>query len=86
MWLHRNSNLHDPTNTKCSQMKGAAINAAITALYDKIDTYAAQDRWRFDMPLALHLRTPLRSRNRWLHSQKYLLTSQPMSMPEDRVD
>jgi hypothetical protein len=54
-------------------MKGAAVNAAITALYNNIDTYSAQDRWRFDMPLAIRLRTPLRSRRRWLALTKILI-------------
>ena len=72
MWIHRNSFLHDPTNTDCCNMKGAAVNAEITALYDKVDSYSAQDRWHFDMPLALRLRTPLRSRRRWLALTKIL--------------
>ena len=72
MWIHRNSFLHDPTNTECCNMKGAAVNAEITALYNKVDSYSAQDRWRFDMPLALRLRTPLRSRRRWLALTKIL--------------
>jgi hypothetical protein len=43
MWLHLNSTLHDPTIVECRQMKGATLNAAITALYGNVDTYAFQD-------------------------------------------
>jgi hypothetical protein len=82
MWLHRNSSLHDPTSTDCRQMKGAAVNVAITALYADVDTYSAQDRWRFDMPLALHLRTRLRSRNRWLLLTKILIEKSTSSRLE----
>jgi hypothetical protein len=73
MWLHRNSFLHDTTNTDCQQMKGAAVDAAITALYSQVESYAAEDRWRFDMPLSLRLRTPLRSRRRWLTLTRILV-------------
>jgi hypothetical protein len=45
MWLHRNSILHDSTIEECCQMKGAATNAEITALYDNVDSYAAEGRW-----------------------------------------
>jgi hypothetical protein len=82
MWLHRNSSLHDPTSTDCRQMKGAAVNAAITALYAAVDTYSAQDRWRFDMPLALRLRTRLRSRNRWLLLTKVLIEKSTNTDPQ----
>jgi hypothetical protein len=40
-------------------MKGATVDANITTLYNKVDSYAAEDRWHFDLPLALRLRTPL---------------------------
>ena len=73
MWLHRNSTLHDPKMDDCRQMKGAAVNAAITSLYANVDSYAAEDRWRFDMPLALRLRKPLRSRQRWLAITRILV-------------
>jgi hypothetical protein len=73
MWLHRNSVLHDTTNIDCQQMKGAAVDAAITALYSQVESYAAEDRWRFDMPLSLRLRTPLRSRRRWLTLTRILV-------------
>jgi hypothetical protein len=82
MWLHRNSSLHDPTSTDCHQMKGVAVNAAITALYAAVDTYSAQDRWRFDMPLALRLRTRLQSRNRWLLLTKVLIEKSTNTDPQ----
>jgi len=43
-------------------MKGAAVDAGIQRLHDKVDSYAAEDRWHFDLPLALQLKKPLRSR------------------------
>jgi hypothetical protein len=73
MWLHRSSTLHDSTIEDCRQMKGAAINAAITALYRDVDSYVAEDWWRFDMPLTLHLRTPLCSRTQWLTLTRVLV-------------
>jgi hypothetical protein len=47
-------------------MHDAEINDAITKLYEKVETYSAEDRWYFDVPLAIQLRKPLRSRQRWL--------------------
>ena len=83
MWLHHtNSSLHDPTSTDCCQMKGAAVNAAITALYADVDTYSAQDRWRFDMPLALRLCARLQSRNRWLLLTKVLIEKSTNTDPQ----
>jgi hypothetical protein len=72
-WEHRNSVLHD-TNLAASQaMHEAEINDAITKLYDKVDTYSADDRWYFDMPLAIRQRKPLRSRGRWLVNARILV-------------
>jgi hypothetical protein len=34
-------------------IQNAEINDAITKLYDKVDTYSAEDHWCFDLPLAL---------------------------------
>jgi hypothetical protein len=54
-------------------MRDADINDAITELYEKKDTYAAEDRWYFEkLPLVLHLRKPLRSRRRWLANARIL--------------
>jgi hypothetical protein len=63
-------------------MKGAAVNAAITALYAAVDTYSAQDRWQFDMPLALRLRTRLQSRNCWLLLTKVLIEKSTNTDPQ----
>jgi hypothetical protein len=82
MWVHRNSCLHDPTSLECRQLKGAAVNAAITALYDRVDTFSAQDRWRFDLPLALRLRTRLSARNRWLRLTKILIDKSTNTDPQ----
>jgi hypothetical protein len=54
-------------------MRNAEINDAITKLYEKVDTYAAEDRWYFDLPLTLRLRKPLRSRRRWLVNARILV-------------
>jgi hypothetical protein len=43
-------------------MPDAEINDVITKLYEKVDTYSAEDRWYFDVPLEIRLRKPLRSR------------------------
>jgi hypothetical protein len=39
---------------------------AITKLYDKVDTYSAEDWWYFDAPLVIWLCKPLRSCCQWL--------------------
>jgi hypothetical protein len=54
-------------------MREAEINDAITKLYNKVDTYSANDWWYFDMPLAIWLRKPLRSRRRWLVNARILV-------------
>jgi len=54
-------------------MKGVAFDAEIHRLYDNVDSYAAEDRWRFDLPLALRLKKPLLSRRRWLELAKILV-------------
>jgi hypothetical protein len=54
-------------------MREAEINDAITKLYDKVNTYYADDWWYFDMPLAIRLRKPLHSRRRWLVNARILV-------------
>ena len=72
MWEHRN--VLDNTQLESSRtMRNAEINDAITKLYEKVDTYAAEDRWYFDLPLTLRLRKPLRSRRRWLVNARILV-------------
>jgi hypothetical protein len=41
-------------------------------LYDKVDSFVAEDRWYFDMPLALWLKKPLRSGQWWLVNARVL--------------
>jgi hypothetical protein len=43
-------------------MQDAEINDVITKLYEKVDTYSAEDLWYFDVPLAIRLRKRLLSR------------------------
>jgi len=66
MWEHRNAVLHDTQLEASRKIRDADINDEITKLYENIESYAAEDRWYFEMPLALRLRKPLRSRRRWL--------------------
>jgi hypothetical protein len=53
-------------------MHDAEINDAITKLYEKVDTYSAEDWWYFEVPLTIRLRKPLRSRQRWLVNARIL--------------
>jgi hypothetical protein len=59
-------------------MHEANINDAITKLYKKVDTYSAEDWWYFDILLAMRLRNPLWSRQRWLVNARILANK-----PED---
>jgi hypothetical protein len=73
MWTHQNSTLHNSALPDCRQMKGTAVDAAITTLYNKVDFNTAKDRWRFDLPLALRLCTPHQSCHRWLTLTRVLV-------------
>jgi hypothetical protein len=53
-------------------MCDAEINDAITKLYKKVNTYSTEDWWYFDVPLAIQLRKPLRSRQCWLVNARIL--------------
>jgi hypothetical protein len=44
MWEHRNDVLHNTQLESSRMMRNAEINDAITKLYEKVDTYAAEDR------------------------------------------
>jgi hypothetical protein len=55
------------------KMLEADANDAITKIYAKVDTYSAEDRWYFDMPLAIRLHKPLRLRRRWLTNARILM-------------
>jgi hypothetical protein len=72
MWEHRNAVLHKTHLESSRKMREAEINDAITKLYEQVDTYSAEDRWYFDIPLAKRLRKPLRSRCRWLINARIL--------------
>jgi hypothetical protein len=72
MWEHWNSVLHDTKLEASRVMCDAEINDAITKLYEKVDTYSTEDWWYFDVPLAIRLCKPLRSRQRWLVNARIL--------------
>jgi hypothetical protein len=61
MWEHRNTILHNHELEASRTIRDADINDVITKLYANIETYNVADQWYFDMPLALHLKKPLRS-------------------------
>jgi hypothetical protein len=73
MWEHRNDVLHNTQLESSRMMQNAEINDAITKLYEKVDTYAAKDRWYFALPLTLRLCKPLHSRRRWLVNAQILV-------------
>ena len=73
MWEHRNSILHDSQLEASRKIRDAQINDEITKLYANIDNYDVADRWYFELPLALRLRRPLRSRRRWLMNARILV-------------
>jgi hypothetical protein len=53
-------------------MRDAEINNEIAKLYEKVDTYSAEDWWYFEVPLTIQLRKPLWSRWRWLVNARIL--------------
>jgi hypothetical protein len=57
-------------------MQNAEINDTITKLYKKVETYAAEDCWYFDLPLVLMLCKPLRSQCQW--HEEYSWTSKSL--------
>ncbi len=65
--------LHDTQLEFSRRMRDAKINNAIVKLYDKVESFLAEDRWYFDVPLAIWLRKPLRSRRRWLVNARILV-------------
>jgi hypothetical protein len=62
MWEHRIDVLNNMQLESSRTMQNEEINDAIIKLYEKVDTYAAEDRWYFALPLMLRLCKPLRSR------------------------
>jgi hypothetical protein len=45
----------------------------ITKIYEKVDTYLADEHWYLNLPLALWLQKPLCSRRRWLINTRILV-------------
>jgi hypothetical protein len=72
MWEHWNSVLHDTKLEASRAMHDAEIDDAITKLYEKVDRYSTEDRWYFDVLLAIRLCKPLRSRQCWLVNARIL--------------
>jgi hypothetical protein len=64
MWEHRNSVLHDTQIEFLRKMRDFETNDLIAKLYEKVDIYLAEEQWYFNVPLAIRLRMPLRSRRR----------------------
>jgi hypothetical protein len=60
-WWHRNDVLHDMQLEVSRAMRDAEINDVITKLYEKVDTYSAEDRWYSDVLLAIRRHKLLRS-------------------------
>jgi hypothetical protein len=73
MWEQRIDVLHNTQLESSRMMRNAEINDAIMKLYEKVDTYVAEDQWYFALPLMLQLRKPLRSRRRWLVNARILV-------------
>jgi hypothetical protein len=73
MWEHCNTILRNHEFEASRMIRDADINDAITNLYANIETYNVEDQWYFDMPLALHLKKPLRSCQRWFTNAKLLV-------------
>jgi hypothetical protein len=72
MWEHRNAVLHNAELEASRKVRDADINEEIKKLYDNIDSFAAKDRWYFEIPLTLRLKKPLRFRHRWLVNARVL--------------
>ena len=53
MWEHHNAVLHNAVLEASQRIRNVDINDEIMKLYDKVDSFVAEDRWYFDMPLAL---------------------------------
>jgi hypothetical protein len=57
MWEHYNAVLHNAALEASRKIHDVDINDEIMKLYDKVDSFTAEDRWYFDMPLALREKT-----------------------------
>ena len=80
MWEHRNDKLHNMKTDACQKMKVAAVDLEIETLYGKVDEIAVEDRWRFNMPLAVRLNKSLWSKRRWLSLTKMLVNKSTMGI------
>jgi hypothetical protein len=74
MWEHHNAVLHNHELEASCKIRDADINAEITCLYENVDSYAVEDHWYFDMPLALRLWKPLCSCQQWLVNARVLVS------------
>jgi hypothetical protein len=72
IWEHHNS-VHDMQIEFLRKMRDTEINDLIAKLYEKVDTYLAEDQWYFNVPLAIRLCKPLRSRRQWLLNARTLV-------------
>ncbi len=73
MWERMNDVLHNMQLQASRMMRNVEINDAITKLYEKVDTYAAEDQWYFALLLMLRLHKPLHSRRQWLVNAQILV-------------
>jgi len=67
---------HFPSDNAKNIQKTTQYNHTLSLsklVYDNMDSYAAEDRWRFDLPLALQLKKPLQSQWWWLELTKILV-------------
>jgi hypothetical protein len=80
MWEHRNAVLHNRQLESSRKMREAEINDSITKLYEQVNTYSAENRWCFDIPLATRLCKPLQLRCRWLVHARILAKSEQCAL------
>jgi hypothetical protein len=78
---HRNKVLHDTQIESSRAIRDEEeINDEITKLYERVDSFAAEDQCIKKIPLAIRLRKPLRTRRRWLALARVLAAKS-----EDRI-
>jgi hypothetical protein len=80
MWEHRNAVLHNRQLESSRKMREAEINDSITKLYEQVNTYSAENRWCFDIPLATRLCKPLQLRCQWLVHARILAKSEQCAL------
>jgi hypothetical protein len=52
-WEHWNAVLHNMQLESSRMIQNAEINDMITKIYEKVDTYLADEHWYLNLPLAL---------------------------------